>query len=133
LPTQTSTGSPVSGCVTVRPVRRPSFSRVASSASVTPPRLHSSMKAASCGSLAAAAVAIGCSGATATKVTPRMVSARVVNTYMRPSPISAPCASRIACGNAKRTPVERPIQFSCISLTRSGQPRPSRSASSSSA
>jgi leucyl-tRNA synthetase len=42
-------------------------------------------------------------------------------------------ASRMSCVNAKRTPVERPIQFSCISFTRSGQPSPSRSASSSSA
>ncbi len=46
------------------------------------------MKAASSGLPRAACVASGCSGATAQKVTPMMVSARVVKTYMRPSPIS---------------------------------------------
>ena len=61
-------------------------------------------------------------GATAQKVTPMMVSARVVNTYMRPSPISVPSAARMSCGKAKRRPSLLPIQFSCISLTRSGQP-----------
>ena len=66
----------------------PSFSRSASSASVVPPFLHSSMKAASFGLVRAACAASGCSGATAQKVTPMMVSARVVKTYMRPSPIS---------------------------------------------
>ena len=85
--------------------------------------LHSSMKAASAGLPAAACAASGCSGATAQKVTPMMVSARVVNTYMRPSPISCrPSASRMSWVKAKRTPSLLPIQFSCISLTRSGQP-----------
>ena len=72
----------------------PSFSRSASSASVVPPFLQSSMKAASRGLVRAACAASGCSGATAQKVTPMMVSARVVNTYMRPSPIS--CAVDVA-------------------------------------
>ena len=45
-----------------------------------------------------------------------MVSARVVKTYSRPSPISSPSASRMSCGKAKRTPSLLPIQFSCISL-----------------
>ena len=61
----------------------PFFSCVASSASVVPPFLQSSMKAASFGLVRAACVASGCSGATAQKVTPMMVSARVVKTYMR--------------------------------------------------
>ena len=39
-----------------------------------------------------------------------------------PSPMSAPPASRIWCGKAKRTPSLRPIQFACIARTRSGQP-----------
>jgi hypothetical protein len=51
-----------------------------------------------------------------------MVSARVVKTYIFPSPINAPSAPRMAWVNAKRTPSLLPIQFSCISLTRSGQP-----------
>ncbi len=100
----------------------PFFSCVANSASVVPPVLHSSMKAANAGLPAAACAASGCSGATAQKVTPMMVSARVVNTYMRPSPISAPEASRMSWVKAKRTPSLLPIQFSCISRTLSGQP-----------
>ena len=62
-----------------------------------------------------------------------IVSARVVKTYSRPPPISAPSAPRIVCGKAKRTPSLLPIQFSCIVLTRSGQPgRPACTHSSSS-
>jgi hypothetical protein len=74
------------------------------------------MKAASAGLDCAACAASGCSGATAQKVTPMMVSARVVNTYMRRRRISAPLASRMSCVKAKRTPSLLPIQFSCISL-----------------
>ena len=44
------------------------------------------------------------SGATALKVTPMIVSARVVNTYILPSPIGLPPPSRMSWGNAKRTP-----------------------------
>jgi hypothetical protein len=73
--------SPVSGWRTKMPVGMPFFSIVAMSASATPPRLHSSMKAASAGCRFAACVASGCSAATAQKVTPMMVSARVVNTH----------------------------------------------------
>jgi hypothetical protein len=51
--------------------------------------LHSAMKAASSGLVCAAWMASGCSAATAQKVTPMMVSGRVVNTYSLPSPISA--------------------------------------------
>ncbi|MCY1235552.1 hypothetical protein D9M72_481740 [compost metagenome] len=58
----------------------PFFSMVAMSASMTEPCLHSSMKAASSGLSSAACVASGCSAATAQKVTPMMVSARVVKT-----------------------------------------------------
>ncbi len=100
----------------------PSFSFRASSASVVPPFLHSSMKAASGALDAAACWASGCSGATAQNVTPMMVSARVVNTYSLPSWIRSPAALRMSCGNAKRTPADLPIQFSCISRTLSGQP-----------
>ncbi|CFP65044.1 Uncharacterised protein [Bordetella pertussis] len=92
MPTQTSISAPVSGWVTVRPVGMPSFSRVAISASVVPPSLHCSTKAASAGLDCAAWVASGCSGATAQNVTPMMVSARVVNTYSLPSWISLPSA-----------------------------------------
>ena len=102
-------------------------------ASATPPALHSSINAESCGFDFAATVAIGCSGATATKVTPIMVSARVVKTYILPLPIRDPSASLIWCGKANRTPVDLPIQFSCMILTRSGQPKPLRSFNSSSA
>ena len=63
-----------------------------------------------------------------------MVSARVVNTYMRPSPTRPPASSLMSCGNAKRTPMLLPIQLACIVFTRSGQPGIlSRYASSSSA
>ena len=64
----------------------------------------------------AARVASGCSAATAQKVTPMMVSARVVNTH---SLSALPSSSY---GKAKRTPVLLPIQFFCISRTCSGQP-----------
>jgi hypothetical protein len=100
----------------------PFFSCVASSASVVPPVLHSSMKAAKAVLANAAWWASGCSAATAQKVTPMMVSARVVNTYILPSPISAPSAPLMLCGKAKRTPSLLPIQFSCIRRTLSGQP-----------
>ncbi|MNF02774.1 hypothetical protein D3C80_2019740 [compost metagenome] len=80
MPTHTSTFSPVSGCTTCRPVGMPFFSMVAMSASMTEPCLHSSIKAASSGLFSAAWVASGCSAATAQKVTPMTVSARVVKT-----------------------------------------------------
>ncbi len=106
----------------------PSFSMVARSASITLPRLHASTNAAIFGSRFAACAASGCSAATAQKVTPMIVSARVVKTRISfRSPSSA-------YGKPKLTPSLRPIQFACISLTRSGQPGSlSRSASSSSA
>ncbi len=49
---------------------------------MTLPRLHSSTNAAIFGSRFAACAASGCSAATAQKVTPMIVSARVVNTRM---------------------------------------------------
>ena len=58
----------------------PFFSSCARSASITAPFLHSSTKAASFASFFAACAAIGCSAATAMKVAPIRVSARVVNT-----------------------------------------------------
>jgi hypothetical protein len=60
------------------PVGMPFLSTVAMSASMTLPRLHSSMNAESPGLPRAARTASGCSAATATKVTPMIVSARVV-------------------------------------------------------
>ena len=112
----------------------PFFSIVARSASATLPCRHSSMNAESAGLLRAAWSASGCSAATAQNVTPMIVSARVVNTYIRPSPIGAPSPSRMSCGKAKRTPWLLPIQLACIVFTRSGQPGiRSRKASSSSA
>ena len=100
----------------------PFFSIVAMSASMTLPRRHSSRNPASAGLVFAACSAKGCSAATAQKVTPMIVSARVVNTYILPSPISAPPSSRMSCRNAKRTPTLLPIQLACIVFTRSGQP-----------
>jgi hypothetical protein len=100
----------------------PSFSMVARSASIAEPVFALATKAATAGSAAAATLASGCSGATATKVTPMIVSARVVNTLRRPWSTRLPSAPVIACENAKRTPSERPIQLLCIRRTRSGQP-----------
>ena len=94
----------------------PFLSIVARSASITLPRRHSSTNAASAGFDFAAWSASGCSAATAQNVTPMIVSARVVNTYMRPSPIGLPSSPRMSCGNAKRTPSLLPIQFACIVL-----------------
>src|SRR3990172_9540102 len=64
---------------------------VARSASTTEPRLHSSTKAASFGLLFAAWVASGCSAATAQKVTPIIVSARVVKTHSFSFFLTSPC------------------------------------------
>ena len=58
----------------------PRLACVATSASVVPPTLHDSMNAATAGLDSAACSASGCSGATAQKVTPMIVSARVVKT-----------------------------------------------------
>ena len=93
---------------------------------MTAPRLHSSTKAASRASRRAAYSAIGCSAATAQKVAPISVSARVVKTQ------SCRCSAPSSYGNASRTPSERPIQFFCISFTCSGQPAIVPSAASSS-
>src|SRR5512139_905514 len=124
--------------MTEMPVGMPFFSMVAISASATLPCLHSAMNAASAGLPCAARVASGCSAATAQKVTPMMVSARVVNTHNRPfsppplagegpgervapaapSPDSPPQAGERdevppsagkLYGKAKRTPVLLPI------------------------
>ena len=126
MPIHTSTCAPVSGCVTNSPVGIPFFSIVARSASITLPCLHSSTNAASFASRFAAAAASGCSAATAQKVTPMIVSARVVNTRIR---FFSPSSSY---GKPKFTPSLRPIQFACISFTRSGQPGSVSSAASSS-
>ena len=74
----------------------------------------------------AAQPAIGCSAATAQKVAPIRVSARVVNTH------STRLSPSISYSKPTRTPSERPIQFFCISLTCSGQPGSSSIAPSSS-
>lgn len=109
-------GQQIIGCVTNRPVGIPFFSCVANSASVVPPVLHSSRKAASAGLLAAACNASGCSAATAQNVTPMMVSARVVKTYILPSPIKAPSAPVMVCGKANRTPSLFPIDRGDVPL-----------------
>jgi hypothetical protein len=56
----------------------------------------------------------GCSGASTTKVMPKMVSGRVVYTE-KDSP-GCPATSM-----SNSAPSDRPIQFSCITRTRSGQ------------
>src|SRR5580700_6513498 len=63
----------------------PFFCCVASSASITLPWRHSSMKAASLPLARPAASATGCSAAIAMKVAPNSVSARVVNTLSAPA------------------------------------------------
>ncbi len=73
----------------------PFFSIVATSASATPPRLHSSMKACSSGLSLRRRVASGCSAAIAQNVTPMIVSARVVNTR------SSFCSPSISYGKPK--------------------------------
>ncbi len=94
---------------------------------MTAPCLHSSTNAASAGLCLAACAAIGCSAATAQKVVPMSVSARVVKTH------STCCLPSSSYSKPTRTPSERPIQFFCISLTWVGQPFiPSSAASSSS-
>jgi len=71
--------------MTDNPVRMPSFSLTANSASVVPPFWQVSMNVANAGCVSAACAAKGCSAATAQNVTPMMVSGRVVNTYILPS------------------------------------------------
>jgi hypothetical protein len=100
----------------------PSFSRSASSASVVPPFLLSSMKAASFG--------IALRGLRGQRMLGRHgaeghahdgVGARGEHVQAAVADQLAVVA-RMSCVKAKRTPSLRPIQFSCISLTRSGQP-----------
>ena len=98
------------------PVSKPSFSCVSSSAAVVPPCLQRSTNAAASGLAAAIACAIGWSAATATKLAPKIVSGRVVNTStLSMPPVLADSAKR------KVRPWLLPIQFSCISRTFSGQ------------
>ena len=68
----------MNGCRAPIPVSKPSFSAVSSSAAVVPPRLHSSMNLAASQLVIATASASGWSGATATKLAPKIVSGRVV-------------------------------------------------------
>ena len=98
----------------------PFFSCVAMSASMVLPRRHSSMKACKAGFFAPAASASGCSAATAMKVTPNKVSARVVNTFREPSAAHQPFASG-AYGKPISQPSDLPIQLACMVFTRSGQ------------
>jgi hypothetical protein len=117
-----SIGLPVSGCVTVRPVGMPTFSRTASSASVVPPFLHSSMKAASCRvglRRMRGQRVFGCHGAEGHAHDGVGAGGEDVHA---PVADQLAIASRMSCVKAKRTPSLLPIQFSCISLTRSGQP-----------
>ena len=58
-------------------------------------------------------VTSGCSTANTKNVTPQSVSGRVVNTSTL-SPVSA-------ISNSTPAPSERPIQFRCMVMTRSGQ------------
>jgi hypothetical protein len=76
----------------------PFFSIVAMSASATPPCLHSSMNGSNSGLSCARRVASGCSAAIAQKVTPMIVSARVVNTR------KSFCSPSISYGKPKFTP-----------------------------
>ena len=65
----------------------------------------------------------GCSGAITAKVMPKLVSGRVVK--MRTAsgdPSSAACP---ATGRSNSAPSDRPIQFRCITFTRSGHSRSS--------
>ena len=108
------------------PVGMPFFSICASSASITAPFLHSSTNSRIFASRFAAHRAIGCSAATAQKVAPISVSARVVNAH------SVSLLPSSWYGKPTRTPSDLPIQFFCISFTCSGQPGSSSSAASNS-
>ena len=72
----------------------PFFSCGRESASMTLPRLHSSMNAASRGIAARRRRASGCSAAMAMKVTPNSVSARVVNTFS--AAVAAAISARVS-------------------------------------
>ena len=72
--------------------------------------LHSSMKAAS-GFAGCCVNRQWVLGATAQKVTPMMVSARVVNTLDLTVVDLLPSAPVMSCANAKRTPQLLPISF----------------------
>jgi hypothetical protein len=85
-------------------------------ARLVPPRRHSAMNSAALGSLAATPRETGWSAATATKLAPKIVSGRVVNTSME-SIESTGAARR----KLKSSPLLLPIQFSCIRRTFSGQ------------
>ncbi len=66
-----------------------------------------------------------CSGASSTKVAPKIVSMRVVKTSMfgasaGPGPPGGVCTPEASSGNFTRAPSDRPIQFRCIVRTFSG-------------
>jgi hypothetical protein len=118
------TASPVSGCVTLQAGRaRPSSpaSRVRPRWCRRPctPRRRRRPRAW----CAPRARASGCSAATAQKVTPMIVSARVVKTYRRPPCTGAPdvVADLVREGEAHAFAACR-SSCACISCTRSGQP-----------
>ena len=134
LATQMGTCSPVNGLIASRPVLNPSFS-------TSPVRralrscllnlLFASRNASGSADSAAMRSTSSCSGASRTKVAPKMVSIRVVKTSMSPAP---PAPDRSTRGNLTRAPTERPIQFRCMVRTFSGHSfRPSIACSSSSA
>ena len=93
----------------------PFFSIVARSASMMLPRRHSSTKARTSASRAAASSASGCSAATATKVTPMIVSARVVKTSKLALLPADVVGEREVHALAAADPV------ACMARTRSGQ------------
>ena len=95
-------------------------------------RAHSSAKslqACSCSVPLTSGSHRGCSGDRVTKVTPKIVSGRVVNAPML---ADAPSTSPTT-GNSMWAPCERPIQFRCIALTFSGNSIWSNSSNNSSA
>ena len=134
LATQMGTGAPVNGFSATRPVLNPSFST--SPLSLAPRSWRRNLAAAArmaAGSTDAAArrSTSSCSGASSTKVAPKIVSSRVVKTSMS---ADAPVPDGSTSGKRTRAPSERPIHSRCIVSTRSGQSRrPSSALSNSSA
>ena len=122
---QTGYSCPLKGCLTLKPVSKPRFSACSIAASDVPMRRHSAMNSAAFASRAPAAAAKGCSAATARNDMPNSVSGRVVNTST--SEISTAASASL---NRTFAPSLRPIQFDCISFTRSGQRSSPPSASS---
>ena len=116
LPIQIGTHSPVRGWIAKEPVGTPFFLPIfliRSNSLIATTSSCSNFQSCSYSVPSTKLCANSCSGASVTKVTPKSVSGRVVNTLN--------LSSRPSTANSISAPSERPIQSCCSALTFSGK------------